>query len=454
MQRPYLMSKVLHRSFKKTLPIVMRADGNYIFDQTGKKYLDACGGAAVSCLGHTNKNVINAIKNQMDKVAFAHTGFFTNEPSEELAARLMNKTPEGFGAGRAMFLGSGSEAMEAALKLARQFHSELGNNNKTKVISRISSYHGNTLGALATGGHKGRRAPYQSMLMEVTYIPPCYAYRLQEVGETEEEFGLRMADYLENEVLALGPENVAAFVAEPVSGATLGCVPPVKGYFKRIRQICDQYNILFIADEVMCGSGRTGTFFAIETENVAPDIITCAKGLGAGYQPIAAVLINEKLAKTIESGSGNLWNGHTYMNHAVACAGANAVLKTMDDENLLHNVNVQGAKLEKLLKKEFENHPNIGDIRGRGLFWSMEIVENKKNKTAFPSEKNIAPIIKDTAFEKGLLCYPAQGCVDGKNGDHVLLAPPYTVSDEELNFIIETLKETLNDVLTLINRAA
>ncbi len=442
------MSHVLHRTIKGSVPVVKSADGNYLIDETGKKYLDASGGAAVSCLGHTNARVIEAIKNQLDKVSFAHTGVFSNQPAEELATYLIENAPKGFGNGRVMFLGSGSEAMEAALKLARQYHLERGDEKRSKIIARDRSYHGNTLGALATGGHRQRQKPFDPLLIDVAHIPPCYAYRFKHDDETAEEFGLRMANTLEDEILKQGPGNVAAFVAEPVSGASLGAEPAAPGYFKRIREICDQYGVLFIADEVMCGMGRTGYLFAMEAEGACPDIITIAKGLGAGYQPIAAVLANEKVIDAIQQGSGNLWNGHTYMSHAIACAGALAVLKVIEEDQLLGAVRSRGTKFKKMLENTFADHPHIGDIRGRGLFWGLEIVKDKKTKEPFPAELNLAGKIKADILENGMLSYPSQGCVDGIRGDHILLAPPYTVTDEELDIIIEKTLNSLNNQLS------
>ena len=442
------MSAILHRNLVTLLPTVVRGEGAYLYDQSGKRYLDACGGAAVSALGHSNATVIQAIKDQLDKVAYAHTSFFTNGPAEELAELLVARAPQGFGAGRVMYLGSGSEAMEAALKLARQYHVERGDVDRGYIIGREMAYHGNTLGALAVGGHRQRRAPYQPLLIDVARTPACYAYRMKREGETEEEFGLRIANRLKDEILRLGPEKVAAFVVEPVSGATLGTVPPAAGYFKRIREICDQYGVLLIADEVMCGMGRTGTVFALEQEGIAPDIITMAKGLGAGYQPIAAVMGSGKVIEAIVRGSGNLWNGHTYMSHAVACAGALAVLKTIEENNLLENVRQMGELLSGLLRKRFEKHPHVGDIRGRGLFWSLELVADRASKEPFPAAARLAAKIKATAQDNGLLCYPASGCVDGELGDHVLLAPIYDVTEEQLTTIVDILDRTLEHCLS------
>lgn len=438
------MTSVLHRNLRSVPPVVAAGEGNYLIDADGKRYLDACGGAAVSCLGHSQPAVFAAIADQLAHIAYAHTGSFTNAPAENLARMLIERAPAGFGEGRAMILGSGSEAMEAALKLARQYHVERGEPARARIIGRDMAYHGNTLGALAVGGHAGRRRPYAPLLMEITRIPACYPYRLQEEGESDEAFGRRSADHLEDEILRLGAETVAAFVCEPVSGATLGTVPPAPGYFKRIRDICDKYGVLFIADEVMCGVGRTGSFYALEQEDVSADIVTVAKGLGAGFMPLAATLASAKVIGAIVAGSGNLWNGHTYMSHAVACAGAVAVIETIDREDLLAHVRRQGAALGGRLKLAFGQHPHIGDVRGRGLFWTIEIVADRQSKKPFPAAANLAARIKSQAQDAGLLVYPSAGCVDGVNGDHVLLAPPYTVSDGELDSIVTTLKHVVD----------
>lgn len=438
------MSHVLHRTLSANLPTVVGGDGNYLIDAEGRRYLDACGGAAVSCLGHSNATVREAIKAQIDKVAFAHTSFFTNEPAEELAEFLIKRAPKGVGNGRVMFLGSGSEAMEAALKLARQYHLERGEPSRTKIIARAPSYHGNTLGALATGGHAGRRAPFQPILIDVDHIEAPYEYRMREQGETEMQFALRLANQLEARIQALGPQNVMAFVAEPVVGASLGTQPAPAGYYKRIREICDKNGVLFIADEVMCGMGRTGSTFALEQENIHADITTMAKGLGAGYQPIAAVMASESVISAIKSGSGQLWNGHTYMSHAIAAAGALAVQKVIEGEGLLENVRTRGSQLGTALKTRFAQHPNIGDIRGRGLFWTIELVRDRACKTPFSHKQKLAPKIQSAALEFGLMCYPAQGCVDGKSGDHILLAPAYTSTPDEIDQIVSLLAKAVD----------
>lgn len=347
------MSNLLYRDLSNAPTVIVGGEGNYLIDDKGKRYLDACGGAAVSCLGHDHPKVREAIKAQVDTLAFAHTGSFTNQPAKDLATHLISRAPKGTGQGRVMYLGSGSEAMEAALKLARQYYVETDQPKRTRVIARKPSYHGNTLAALATGGHAGRRAPFAPLLVDVSHIDAAYAYRMQKDDESDVEFGLRMANLLDTEIRRLGPETVMAFVAEPVVGASLGTQPAPEGYFKRIREICDTHGVLYIADEVMCGMGRTGSLFALKQEGIAADITTTAKGLGAGYQPIAAVMASEKIVNAMIKGSGKLWNGHTYMSHAIATAGALAVQRVVEDDNLLDNVKDRGAQLEAALHAAF-----------------------------------------------------------------------------------------------------
>ncbi len=441
------MTFIFHRNLNSTLPTVVGGIDSYLIDDTGKRYLDACGGAAVSCLGHSNAFVRAAINTQLEKVAFAHTSFFTNEPAEALAEFIVKRAPQGTGNGRVMFLGSGSEAMEAALKLARQYHLERGNPERSKVIARKPSYHGNTLGALAVGGHEGRRKPFAPLLIDVDHIDAPYAYRLQQDDEDENDFALRMANQLEARINALGPETVAAFVAEPVVGASMGSQPAPTGYFKRIREICDKYGVLLIADEVMCGMGRTGTFFALEQEGICADITTMAKGLGAGYQPIAAVLARETVVSTIAENSGKLWNGHTYMSHAVASAGALAVMQVIQQQDLLTNVRTRGAQLGAALHSRLGQNPHVGDIRGLGLFWSVELVQDRETKASFDATQNLAFMVQTAALQAGLMCYPAQGCADGVNGDHILLAPCYTADADEIELIVTLIGGAIDSVL-------
>lgn len=448
------MSALLHRSLTSELPTVVRGEGPYLFDSNGKRYFDGSCGAAVSCLGHSHPKVVEAIREQVGQVSYAHTSFFTNEPAEQLAAHLIERAPEGFGKGRAMFVGSGSEGVEAALKLTRQYWIEKGRPERSNIIARDMAYHGNTLGALAVGGHMARRAPYAPMLMNVGRVPACYPYRRQEVGESDADFGVRMAETLRDEIERLGPETVAGFFVEPVSGATLGCVPPAPGYFRRIREICDAYDILLVADEVMCGMGRTGTLFAMEQEGVCPDIIIVAKGLGAGFQPIAGVLARESVIDAIEGGSGALANGHTYMSHAVACAGSLAALKVIEDENLLERVVYLGKYLRAGLESRFGQHAHVGDIRGRGLFQAMEFVADRETKEPFPKELGLAARFKTTALQAGLVTYPSAGCADGVLGDHLLLAPPYISTEEQIDSMIDICDDVLRQCLAEQKTAA
>ena len=438
------MSHVFPRSMKARYPVAVGGDGCYIIDADGKRYLDGSGGAAVSCLGHSHPAVIDAIKTQVDRLAFAHTGFFTSEPAEALASLLVAHAPNGIE--HVYFVSGGSEAVEAALKLARQYFVETGQPDRRHVIARRQSYHGNTLGALAAGGNAWRRQIYDPILVETSHIAPCYAYREMREGEGQAAFGNRVADELETEILRLGPENVMAFVAEPVVGATLGAVPAVDGYFTRIREICDRYGVLLILDEVMCGMGRTGHLFACEADGVRPDILTIAKGLGAGYQPIGAMLCSADIYQAIEQGSGFFQHGHTYLGHPAACAAAHAVVTTLLDEQLIGRVKDQGHKVRTALEDRFAGHSHIGDIRGRGLFLGMEFVADRATKAPFAAEEARHKRFKAAAFEAGLICYPMGGTIDGRQGDHVLIAPPFIISDDQIG--------ELTDKLALAAKAA
>ncbi|MAF94588.1 MAG: aspartate aminotransferase family protein [Rhodospirillaceae bacterium] len=436
------MSHVFHRQIHADLPRAKKGDGIYIIDADGKRYLDASGSAAVSCLGHSDPDVIQAIKDQAETLPFAHTAFFTSEAAEELADLLAGKAPDGIEA--VYFVSGGSEAMEAALKMARQYFLEAGEPERTKFIGRRQSYHGNTLGALSVGGNVWRRQPFEAMLMDTGHIQPCYAYRNQLDGETEEEYGLRAADELEAEIQRLGPAAVAAFVAETVVGTTAGAVPPVKGYFKRIRDICDRHGVLLILDEVMCGMGRTGTAFACEQDGIAPDIVCIAKGLGAGYQPIGAALVSAKIFRAFSEGSGFFQHGHTYMGHPTACAAALAVQRKIQALDLLANVRKQGEVLEGRLLDRLGNHAHVGDIRGRGLFRGIELVADRATKEPFDPALKLYAGIKAQAMERGLICYPGGGTADGVKGDHILLAPPFIIEEPEIDELVDRLGHAID----------
>lgn len=436
------MTHVFYRQIHADLPQAVKGEGIYIIDAGGKRYLDASGGAAVSCLGHSDPDVIQAIKDQAETLAFAHTAFFTSEAAEELANLLIGKAPDGIEV--VYFVSGGSEAMEAALKMARQYFLEVGEPERTKFIARRQSYHGNTLGALSVGGNVWRREPFEAMLMDVGHIQPCYAYRNQLDGETEEEYGLRAADELEAEIQRLGPETVIAFVAETVVGATAGVVPPVKGYFKRIRDICDRHGVLLILDEVMCGMGRTGTTFACEQDGIAPDIVCIAKGLGAGYQSIGAALVSAKVFQAFSEGSGFFQHGHTYMGHPVACAAALAVQRKIQALDLLANVREQGEVLESRLLDRLGNHAHVGDIRGRGLFRGIELVADRATKEPFDPALKLHAGLKAQAMDRGLIYYPGGGTADGVQGDHILLAPPFIIEKPEIDELVDRLSAAID----------
>jgi adenosylmethionine-8-amino-7-oxononanoate aminotransferase len=439
------MGQVFHRNPKHKYPVAAGGDGPYVIDRDGKRYLDACGGAAVSCLGHSDLEVIDAIKAQLDRLPFAHTSFFTNQAMEELAGELVQSAPAGIE--RVYFCSGGSEAIEAALKLARQYFVEIGQTQRAHVIARRQSYHGNTLGALATGGNLWRRKQFEPLLVEVSHVSPCYTYRGKHEGEGDAAYGQRLVRELEEEMQRLGPERVIAFVAETVGGATLGCVTPVPGYFEGVRAVCDKYGVLLILDEVMCGMGRCGTLYACEQEGVVPDLICIGKGLGAGYQPIGALLASAKIFDAVVNGSGFFQHGHTYTGHATACAGALAVQRAVKNRNLLARVRERGAGLEARLRARFGQHPHVGEIRGRGLFWALELVQDGPSKLPFDPKRRINARLKLGALENGLMCYPMGGSLDGVAGDHVLLAPPYIIGEAQLDEVVDKLARSIDEVI-------
>ena len=431
------MSHVFPRNCRVTPPVAVGGEGCYLFDSAGKRYLDGSGGAAVSCLGHGDTDITSAICDQVQKLAFAHTGFLSSEPAEALADLLIENAPGELN--HVYFVSGGSEAVEAAIKLARQFFIEKGEPSRCKLIARRQSYHGNTLGALAAGGNEWRRRPFAPLLMETTHIAPCYAYREQHEGESEKDYGLRAAAELADQIEQLGPENVMAFIAEPVVGATLGAVPSVTGYFREIRNICDRYGVLLILDEVMCGMGRTGTLFACEQDGVAPDIVAIAKGLGAGYQPIGAMLCTGEIYRTILEGSGFFQHGHTYLGHPTACAAGLAVVNKLLQGQLVARCEKMGRELQAALENKFADHPFVGDIRGRGLFRGVEIVADRYRKTSFDPHLSVHRKIKAQAFESGLIVYPMGGTIDGQRGDHVLMAPPFIIENHHIDELVDKL---------------
>ena len=439
-------SRVLHRSLRETPPKAIGGEGIYLYAEDGRRVIDASGGAAVSCLGHQHPRVLAAMAKQAARLAYAHTAFFSSEPAEALAETLVGHEPGGLA--YAYFVSGGSEAVEASIKLARQYFIELGEPRRQHFIARRQSYHGNTLGALAAGGNAWRRAPYAPLLSgSFSHVTPAFAYHEQHEGESDADFVARLAAELDAEFQRLGPDTVAGFIVEPVVGATAGAVTAPAGYLKAVREICDRHGALLILDEVMCGMGRTGTTHAWEQEGVSPDIQAIAKGLGGGYQPIGAMLASGKIIDTIRAGSGAFQHGHTYLAHPLACAAALAVQDVIRDDHLLDQVRERGRQLEQRLTERFGNHRHVGDIRGRGLFWGIELVADRGTRQSFDPKLKLHQRIKSAAFAGGLGCYPSGGTADGQRGDHVLLAPPYIATSGDIDMIVERLGVAVDSAL-------
>jgi len=431
------MTHIFHRTPRKPPAMALQGQGSFLVDPAGRRYYDGSGGAAVSCLGHGHPEVVEAVIGQIRQLEYAHTSFFTSEPAEQLADVLAQQSPAGLD--HVYFLSSGSEAVETALKMARQYHVERGQPGRRHNIARLQSYHGNTLGALAIGGHRGRRALYQPLLPDSHHVSPCFARHYRQAGESDDAYCTRLAEELEQTILALGPDTVSAFIAETVVGATAGAVCAVPGYFRKIRAVCDRYGVLLILDEVMSGLGRTGAYHAFEREEVVPDLLCLAKGLGGGYQPIAAVMAHDRVVETIVGGSGAFQHGHTYVGHPVACAAALAVQRIVARDGLVGQSARLGDHLQAGLRARFADHPHVGDIRGRGLFQAIELVARREPDTPFDPALQLHARIKQEALARGLLCYPGGGTIDGERGDHVLLAPPYITSTSELDAAVELL---------------
>jgi len=446
------MTAVFHRHLSRHFPTAVSGKGVRIHDSQGREYIDASGGAAVSCLGHGHPDVIAAMHAQIDKLAYAHTSFFTTEVAEALAANLIRQAPRG--TSHAYFVSGGSEGVEAALKMARQYYVEIGQPQRSRFIARRQSYHGNTLGALAVGGNAWRRAQFAPLLVDVEHVSPCYEYRDRGEDETPEQYGERLAAELEQTILRVGPDQVIAFIAETVGGATAGVLTPVPGYFRRVREVCDRHGILLILDEVMCGMGRCGTLHACEAEGVVPDLMVIAKGLGGGYQPIGAVLAQARIVDAMRKGSGFFQHGHTYLGHAVACAAALAVQQVLERDNLLAQVRARGELLMQHLREAFGEHPNVGDIRGRGLFIGLEFVSDRTRREPFDPALQMNATLKRVAMDNGLMCYPMGGTIDGRRGDHVLLAPPFIATEDDIAQIVLRLQRALGQTLEKVSAMA
>ncbi|HEY2862331.1 MAG TPA: aspartate aminotransferase family protein [Casimicrobiaceae bacterium] len=444
------MTHLMHRNLHAVPPLAAGGRGIRIVDTAGREYIDASGGAAVSCLGHGHPEVLAAMHRQIDALAYAHTGFFSSAVAEALGDHLIAHAPPGMS--HAYLVSGGSEAIEAALKMARQYFVEIGQPQRRHFIARRQSYHGNTLGALAVGGNEWRRRQFAPLLIEVAHVSPCYEYRDRRPDESAEDYGARLAAELEQTIERLGPETIIAFCVETVGGATAGAIPPVAGYFRRVRELCDRHEILLIADEVMCGMGRTGTLHAVEQEGIAPDLMTIAKGLGGGYQPIGAVLAQRRIVDAIAQGSGFFQHGHTYIGHPVACAAALAVQQIVQRDGLLAAVRKQGAQLRARLDAALGAHPHVGDVRGRGLLLGVELVADRAAKRPFDPALRLHARVKAEAMSRGLMTYPMGGTIDGRLGDHVLLAPPFIVSDDELGIIVDRLTAALDAAIAATKR--
>ena len=438
-------TRVFHRQLQNVPPTAVRGEGVFLFDADGRRYIDGCGGAAVSSLGHGHPEVRAAMHAQIDRLAYAHTSFFTTDVAEALADQLVRTAPTGIS--HVYFVSGGSEAMEAAMKLARQYFVETGQPERKHFIARRQSYHGNTLGALAVGGNAWRRAPFAPLLVEATHVSPCYPYREQRGDETPEQYGLRLAAELNDAIEHLGARSVIAFVAETIGGATAGVLVPVPGYFRAVREVCDRHGVLLILDEVMCGMGRSGSLHACTQEGVVPDIEAVAKGLGGGYQAIGAVLAQARIVEALGQGSGFFQHGHTYLGHPVACAAALAVQQVIERDGLVQRVASAGERFGAMLRASLGEHPNVGDIRGRGFFWGIELVRNRNTKAPFDASLRLHARIKKSAMTLGLMVYPMGGTVNGCDGDHVLLAPPFVASDAELEQIVDLLGQALEAAL-------
>ncbi|GAM40296.1 aminotransferase [Talaromyces pinophilus] len=448
-------SHVLHNSLISIPPTVVSAEGSYVTFGTGRRVLDGCTGAAVAIIGHGNPEVLAAVQEQMSKVSYTHTVAFTTPVAEALANEILQGNPHGLS--RAFFVSSGSEAMDSALKLARQYYVEIGQPQRTRLVSRQRAYHGNTVGALSVSSHVSRRAPFLDALVlnNVSYVSATYAYRGQLEGESEEEYSARLVQELDEQFQSVGPETVIAFVAEPVGGATAGCITAPKGYYQGVRRLCDRYGILLILDEVMCGSGRTGTYFAFEQEGpgVYPDLLTMGKGLGGGYAPMGAVLAHEKVIRGLQSGSSYFVHSHTYQAHAVGCAAALAVQKVLRRDGLVARCAAKGRWFEAALNATIGQRKYVGNIRGRGLFWGIEFVQNRATKEPFPPALRFTWKLVDEAFRRHLSIYPGAGTADGFKGDHVILAPPYNASDDEFEDLVRLLNEAYDAVETEVDLA-
>jgi adenosylmethionine-8-amino-7-oxononanoate aminotransferase len=438
-------SRLIYRDLQKVYPTIVRGEGVYVYDADGKRYLDGSGGSsAVTAIGHGVPEVVAAIARQAATLAYAPTHAFATEAAEECARLIVEGfAPEGLE--RVWFVSGGSEATENALKIALQYQRERGKGSKHLVIGRWQSFHGATLATLAVGGNAGRRRPYSASLPAAEHIPPCFPYRCWQ-GKGCPPCDLSCADHLERVIRQVGPENVAAFIAEPVVGATLGAVAASPGYFERIREICDRYDVLFIADEVMTGFGRTGKNFGIEHWGVTPDLIACAKGISGGYAPLGAVIVRPEIVGEVRGRGHSLVIGHTSGANPLSCATGAAVLRYLLEHDLVRNAAEVGAYLLGQLEAMATRHEMVGDVRGLGMLFGVELVQDRVTKTPFPPEWGVSKRIGEATLERGLVSYPMTGTVDGALGDHLLYAPPLTLNREQADELVAALDASLTAV--------
>ncbi|KAK6897653.1 putative aminotransferase [Candida tropicalis] len=443
-------SSILHRDLRVTPTIINHANGNYLYTETSQEIFDSVGGAAVISVGHNNSEINQALISQLNKVCYIHSGDeFTTEISEVLANYLISNNKE---IDRVYFANSGSEANENAIKLAIQYWIEMKKPTKNQFISRGMSYHGNCLGGISLSGNKARVLTYEEIIDSKRFhkVSPCYEFRYKKEGETSEEYTQRLLDELEEKIIEVGPENIAAFFAETVVGATTGCVPPTPGYFKGVREICDKYDILLILDEIMCGSGRTGTFFAWEQEDIVPDITTIGKALSSGYSPLSCVMVSKKLIDGLSNGSSMFNCGHTYQSFALSCAAGYAVQQIIKRDNLLDNVKKMGEYLGEQLLAKVGVIPIVVDIRGRGLFWGIEFGRQQENNKPFDPELNLSRRIAEVCMANGVVVYPGKGTIDGVIGDHIIIAPSFTITSEDIDHIVELVSKSLSEFMNEI----
>ena len=441
------MSATLPKHIHSTgdLPKVAWAKGSYVYDVDGKKYIDGSGGPAVYCIGHSNEEVNEAIKAQLDRIAHGYRYNFSSDALEELTDIVRKRV--GGTLNHMVYVTGGSEAVESCLKLALQYHAANGEMSRRRFIARERSWHGNTLGALSVSGFLERKRAFEGSLLDVSRLSPANTYR-PVPGATAETAGEACARELEDEILRVGPEKVCAFIFEPVVGAAGGCVPAPPGYARRIREICDRHGVLMISDEVMCGSGRSGTWRALEKDGVEPDIMSVAKGLAAGYLPLGAAIYSDKVADTIHGKHGAPMTGHTFSAHTACCAAGVAVQKIVAREKLVERVATMEAPFRTMLGGALKDVEAVGDIRGRGFFQAIELVADRNTKRPFEAERKLFMKIRQKAFDNGLICYPVGGNVDGINGDVVILAPPYNVTESELTEIVDKTATSIRQVLS------